>query len=753
MSSTRQLAAIMFTDIVGYTALMGEDEDKAFELLRKNRQLQKPVIEQYGGRWIKELGDGILASFNTVSDAVIAAIKIQEACYTVNEFQLRIGIHQGEVVFESDDIFGDAVNIASRIQTLGTPGSILFSKKVANEIKNKAGFHTVSLGFFDFKNVGEPVEVFALANEGLLVPKREQIRGKLKNAGKKFSLKKIMLAIGIVALLMMALLAGQQFFGKKEYAKKDKTIAVLPFKNISVNKEENEPFCVGVVLELQKNLEWINGLIPISSLSVEKFRDTKISIANIARELGGVKYIVEGTVLRDKNKIKVFVSLVDAVSGEQLWSEDYPGEVEDIFSLQENIAQQIASALQVKVTPDEQSRISHVATKSVAAIDAYNEALTSYMKLATAVHPLYWDSLPSNQSLYSQYLKTLLLCDNAINTDPSMADAYVLKGRTYLYSIFDWSASKTWKNRVLDSVKLLGRKALQLDKSLADAYLLISKCFHFRDSALLYVKKALAINPNSFEANWWWGGYNAWSDPEKAIPFFKKAIRLNPLSVWTPLVYRDLGLTYHGFGDFEKAVLYGKKSVELSNNSIIAIEAQHALAIIYLHWEKGDSAIKYANQYANQNISKEINALYEIAEAFCNLKNDCAQAAELYKRLWSRYHNRSNPHRWAVALMNIGKSQEAKEKIKQAFTEYKERNDTLSYDYAGICALNGDKEKAMRILRKCDWDWGLPYLIKHDKLFDNIRHEKEFRQIVQKALDEKAKIRERIHKLEQKGEL
>src|SRR6476619_1617491 len=140
LSSSRQLAAIMFTDIVGYTALMGNDEKKAFELLNKNRQIQKPIIEQFNGRWIKELGDGVMASFPTVSDAVNAAMKIQDACNTSKDFQLRIGIHQGEVVFEHEDVFGDGVNIAARIQAAGVPGSILFSKKVNDEIKNKSEF-------------------------------------------------------------------------------------------------------------------------------------------------------------------------------------------------------------------------------------------------------------------------------------------------------------------------------------------------------------------------------------------------------------------------------------------------------------------------------------------------------------------------------------------------------------------------------------------------------------------------------------
>ena len=129
MPQSRQLAAIMFTDIVGYTALMGRDEHKAFALLNKNRQLQKSFIEAFNGRWIKELGDGVLSSFNTVSDALNAAFKIQQECNAAKGFQLSIGIHQGEIIVEDGDIFGDAVNVASRIQSLGVPGSVLFSKK------------------------------------------------------------------------------------------------------------------------------------------------------------------------------------------------------------------------------------------------------------------------------------------------------------------------------------------------------------------------------------------------------------------------------------------------------------------------------------------------------------------------------------------------------------------------------------------------------------------------------------------------
>jgi adenylate cyclase len=171
MPQNRQLAAIMFTDIVGYTALMGNDEQKAFAVLNQNRQLQKPIIEKYGGRWIKELGDGVMASFNTVSDAVNAAIQIQEECRKNYDFLLRIGIHHGEIVLEDDDVFGDAVNIASRIQAIAPVGGIYISEAVQHIVSNKADIKTKYIKDEKFKNVKAPLPIYeVLLNDSALLP-------------------------------------------------------------------------------------------------------------------------------------------------------------------------------------------------------------------------------------------------------------------------------------------------------------------------------------------------------------------------------------------------------------------------------------------------------------------------------------------------------------------------------------------------------------------------------------------------------
>src|SRR4030095_4128138 len=153
MPPSRQLAAIMFTDIVGYTALMCEDEKKAFNILRKNRQLQKPIIEKFNGTWIKEIGDGVLASFYTVTDAVMCALEIQKACEIIDDLKLRIGIHLGEVVFEDNDVFGDGVNIASRLQALAPVGGIWISESIYNNIANKKDIKTNFVRAEILKNV------------------------------------------------------------------------------------------------------------------------------------------------------------------------------------------------------------------------------------------------------------------------------------------------------------------------------------------------------------------------------------------------------------------------------------------------------------------------------------------------------------------------------------------------------------------------------------------------------------------------
>ena len=271
MPQSRQLAAIMFTDIVGYTALMGKDEQKAFDLLEKNRHIQKPIIEEFNGKFIKELGDGILASFTTVSDSVYAAIKIIENCKTNENISLRIGIHHGEIVFEKNDVFGDAVNIASRLQAIAPPGGIFISESVHQNIANKQGIETIFIKEDTLKNVQAPVRIYqvmTVGHEDLLKTLRHNKRKKSILSG---NLKKIAMAAGVVLLLVViywlyTLLSGTNPLTAKARGTSKNSIAVLPFTNIS-NDKNNEYFSDGITEDILTHLSKIKKLKVIAIIS------------------------------------------------------------------------------------------------------------------------------------------------------------------------------------------------------------------------------------------------------------------------------------------------------------------------------------------------------------------------------------------------------------------------------------------------------------------------------------------------------
>ena len=308
MSQSRQLAAIMFTDIVGYTSLMGNDEQKAFDLLKKNREIQKPIVEQFGGCWIKELGDGVMASFSTVSDAVNAAIKIQETCNIARDFQLRIGIHQGEVVFEDEDVFGDAVNKAARIQASAKPGCIYISDTVQNNVSNKKDIETRFVKEETLKNVKESIRIYEV----------------ITTFSDEFS----------ESIL-------------QEYSKKTsaKSIVVLPFENMCPEKDQ-EYFCDGITEEIINTLAHIDSLKVIARTTSFAFKGKYDDVRNIGKELG-VETILEGSLRKSGNRLRITAQLIRVSDGSHIWSEKYDREMKDVFEIQDELSLAIVEELKI----------------------------------------------------------------------------------------------------------------------------------------------------------------------------------------------------------------------------------------------------------------------------------------------------------------------------------------------------------------------------------------------------------------------
>jgi adenylate cyclase len=439
MSQSRQLAAIMFTDIVGYTALMGRDESKAFRILNKNREIQRPIIDQFNGKWIKELGDGVMASFNTVSDAVHAAIGIHKEIQTIPDLRLTIGIHLGEVVFENEDVFGDGVNIAARIQAFAIPNSIYISEAIYNNIANKQGIETSFVKEVKLKNVNAPMRIYEV---------NTVFKARLSN----------------------------QSIHESEPQTLRKSIAVLPFINMS-NDADQDYFCDGIAEEIIDALAQLNNLRVIARTSSFSFKGKNIDVREIGKTLD-VTTLLEGSVRKSGNRLRITTKLVNVSDGSHLWTNRYDRELEDIFSIQEDIATNVATELKGYLTSHEKE----VMRPQKTSIEAYEY----FLKGIELFHQLdVWESK--------------LMFEKAIKIDPSYAPAHA--GLTdVLGQIYEWHGGDSKVLAIAESHSVI---ALSLNPSMSESHSSYGFVLSLRkkyDEANQEFLEAIRLNPNSFRA-------------------------------------------------------------------------------------------------------------------------------------------------------------------------------------------------------------------------------------------------------------
>ena len=280
MTSTRQLAAIMFTDIVGYTALMGENSAKALEMLLRSRSIQKPQVEKHNGKWIKEIGDGALVQFNSALDAVNCAVEIQEKARASFDSKFRIGIHLGDITIENDDVYGNGVNIASRLESICDPGGIYISDAIWNAIQGQTNIQIKELGQKSLKNVKYPVRTYALQGDGLPIPSKESI--KQLSGWSKSSLVLLLAPIlfSIGALAWYFIVYQPAFQGNVI-----NSLAVLPFEDLTGN-EDQSIYLEGMHWALINELGQIKDIRVISKTSTLHYRGSDLTVPEIAEQLG-----------------------------------------------------------------------------------------------------------------------------------------------------------------------------------------------------------------------------------------------------------------------------------------------------------------------------------------------------------------------------------------------------------------------------------------------------------------------------------
>jgi TolB-like protein/class 3 adenylate cyclase len=490
----RQLVAIMFTDIEGYTALMQQNEENAIQARDKHRQIFNANTKKHNGRVLQYYGDGTLSIFGSVIDAVICGVEMQLEFLKNPSIPVRIGIHTGEIIFSDEEIIGDAVNIASRIESLAVPGSVLISDKVYAEIKNQKSIMTSLMGMFNLKNVENPVKVYAISNSGLIVPKFEDPKGvanidhtylqaKQKQARSKIR-KGISISTFIIIVLVTIIIFYQKFGADSEPPLEisEKSIAVLPFVDLSPDKDK-EYFSDGMMEEILNHLHKISELKVTSRTSSMQYKgETNKSIKEIANELG-VSNILEGSVRLNENMVRITVQLIKASTDEHLWVENYDRDFSDIFSIQSEVAQEVAKALRAEINPEAQRIID---TKPTSNTEAYN----LYLKAGE----LNMYDIKENNEAISLYKEALELDSNFSEVYAMLGFRY-LAGSTYLSTSENLNPQELWQ-----TVKPYLEKAITInpDNGIAHRFMAWTLLWYERDfeGALKEYEETRRIFPN-----------------------------------------------------------------------------------------------------------------------------------------------------------------------------------------------------------------------------------------------------------------
>jgi len=549
----RKLTAILSADVEGYSRLMGEDEDATIRTLTTYRELMSTLIHKHRGRVVDAPGDNLLAEFLSVVDAVRCAVEVQEELRVRNaelpenrRMNFRIGVNLGDVVEEGERIYGDGVNITARVEGLAEAGGICISGTVYDSIKNKLSLSYESLGEHTVKNITEPVRVFRMR----IGP--EAAAPVVEKAGPRRWLKPS-LAVVVVLVVAVGIWAIWNFYFRPppiEPASVEKmafplpdepSIAVLPFENLSGDHEQDH-IVDGITESIITGLSKTPKMFVIARNSVFRYKGKPMEIRQVGEELG-VRYILEGSVQKTGDRLRINAQLIDATKGHHLWAEKYDRELKDLFALQDDITMKIITELQVKLTEGEFARVCAKGTNNI-------EAYLKFLKAIQLCRTITED----NNILARKMLK------DVIALDPNYPMAYTLMGWAHSQALFRWS--KSFKESLARAEKFI-QKALELDESQSAAHMHLAIIYRIKrqwDKALAENERAISLDPNSINLGAMAVNLLLSGRFDETIEMFKRSIRLDPIPpVW---VTANLANAYFGAGLYEEALATFKQVLE-----------------------------------------------------------------------------------------------------------------------------------------------------------------------------------------------
>jgi adenylate cyclase len=570
----RKLAAILYADVAGYSLLTGDDEEGTHRRLSNYLDLISERIKSYQGNVVHYAGDAVLADFSTVTEALSCAVDIQSSLKdknsdlpTESKLQFRIGINLGEVIVDRDDIYGDGVNVAARLETLAEPGGICISHAVRTAAGNKLPIDFHDIGKQTVKNIKEPVLAYHVLFD-------EETRAHRRRAYSPALLAAIAASIALVSIILYTFWVGDQTIDsapENTQATTDQStatpekrpaIAVLPFQTLS-EAPGQDYFSDGVTNDIITDLSKFSNLMVIASNSVFTYKGKSVDVKQVGEDLG-VRYVLEGSIQKVGNRVRINAQLIDAATNSHLWADRYDFELDDIFKVQDKITSTVVTSLQVILTEDEKGLGAINLTDSIEAYDLYLRGKT-YLKGTKRSH-----------------LEARKLFDKAIKLDPGFAAAYAEKSFTY-FSSFIMPMSRNPK--VLEGALKSAQKAVEADDKLPLAHARLAWAYFStrqHAKAIASARRAVALGPNDAEAFAQLGNILNWSGkPVEGKQNIEKAMRLNPFYPYYYLFY--LGQSHYLRSENERAI-------ELMNRVITRaptfLPVRRHLAVLYI--EQGE---------------------------------------------------------------------------------------------------------------------------------------------------------------------
>ena len=614
MSGTeRRLAAIMFTDVVGFSLMSSLDEGKALKILGEIRHVLEPTFSRFGGVVVKTMGDGYLVEFASAVQAMNSALEAQGELAARNAGRnddekalVRIGIHVGDVVHEGGDVLGDAVNVAARIEPLAEPGGLCITRQVVDQVQRKVPHRMVSLGARELKNIGYPVEVFRV----------EVAKGTAQSSGTGLDPKRV---------------------------------AILPFANMSSDPNDRY-FAEGMTEELISTVSKIGELQVISRTSVMRYRDSAAQVSQIGQELS-VGSVIEGSVRKAGNKVRITAQLIQVEGDRHVWSQSYDRDLTDVFAIQADIAEQVAGALKVQLLSRERQSIRKEATTST-------DAHSLYLK---GRH--FWSERTEENTR-----KALRYFEEATKVDPGYAMAY--SGMADAYSIlsdYGWMSPKD----ALPLATANAKKALELDDSLAEAHasmgLVLSNFGWGLEEAERELKRALELKPNYAPALHWYAvdlffmrrnGESADAD--------RRALSLDPYSRLLNMTNANATLI---LGRYDEALeRYGELIEAHPDMSVL----RYWRSIAYVLTGKADDAVREAEEYVRLEggtMTSTYSPNLHLAWVYASVgrKEDAAGIVRTAVEMSGRRQVSATEIGWVLAL--LGEQEEGYRWLEKAFEE------------------------------------------------------------------------------------